>query len=57
MTSKVTVTFVVGMTLFMTRKGYGVIIGHRDLLFDSKGHGDLCGRFDTVYDPKMSWGH
>ena len=57
MTPKVTVTFVVGLTLFMTQKGYWVIRGHSDLLYDSKGHGDLCGRFDPVYDPKRSWGH
>ena len=37
MTPKVTVTFVVGLTLFMTSKGHGVIRGRRDLLFDPKG--------------------
>ena len=57
MTPKVTVTFVVGLTYFMTPKGYGVIRGRRDLLYDPKGHGDLCGRFDLVYDPKRSQGH
>ena len=57
MTPKVTVTFVVGLTLFMTTKGHGVIRGRRDLLYDPKGHGDLCGRFDLVYDPKRSQGH
>ena len=50
-------TFVVGMTSFMTPKGHGVIRGRRDLLYDPKGHGDLCGRFDPVYDPKRSRGH
>ena len=57
MTPKVTVTFVVGLTLFMTSKGHGVIRGRRDLLYDPKGHGDLCGRFDLVDDPKRSRGH
>ena len=57
MTPKVTVTFVVGLTKFMTSKGHGVIRGRRDLLYDPKGHGDLCGRFDLVYDPKRSGGH
>ena len=57
MTSKVTVTFVVGLTKFMTPKRHGVIRGCRDLLYDPKGLGDLCGRFDLVYDPKRSWGH
>ena len=57
MTPKVTVSFVVGLTLFMTPKGHGVIRGCRDLLYDPKGHGDLCVRFDLVYDPKMSRGH
>ena len=50
-------TFVVGLTSFMTPKGYGVIRGHRDLLYDPKGYGDLHGKFDPVYDPKRSWGH
>ena len=57
MTPKVTVTFVVSLTLFMTPKGHGFIKGRRDLLYDPKGHGDLCGRFDLVYDPKRSRGH
>ena len=57
MTPKVTVTFVVGLTYFMTTKGHGVIRGRRDLLHDPKGHGDLCRRFDLVYDHKRSWGH
>ena len=57
MTPKVTVTFVVGLTNFMTPKGHVVIRGRRDLLYDPKGHGDLCGRFDLVYDPKRSQGH
>ena len=35
-TPNVTVTFVVGLTLFMTSKGHGVIRGRRDLLFDPK---------------------
>ena len=35
---------------------YGVIRGHRDLLYDPKGHGDLFGRFDPVYDLQRSWG-
>ena len=39
-------TFVVGLTEFMTLKGNGVIRGRRDLLYDIKGHGDLCGRFE-----------
>ena len=50
-------TFVVGLTLFMTLKGHGVIRGHRDILYDPKCHRDLCGRFDLVYDPKRSQGH
>ena len=40
MNPKLTVTFVVGLTLFMTPKGYGVIRGHRDLYYP-KGHRDL----------------
>ena len=56
-TSKVTVTFVVGLTQFMTPRGHGVTRGQLDLLYDPKGHGDLCGRFDLVYDPKSSQGH
>ena len=32
MTPNVTVTFVLGLTLFMTPKGHGVIRGRRDLL-------------------------
>ena len=51
MTSKVKVTFVVGLTSFMTPKGHSVIRGRRDLLYDPKGHRDFCGRFDLVYDP------
>ena len=50
-------TFVVGLTQFMTQKGHGVIRGRHDLLYDPKGHGDLCGLFDLVYDPKRSRGH
>ena len=38
----------------MTPKGYGVIIGHRELLYDLEGHGDLCNRFDPVYDPSLT---
>ena len=57
MTPKVTVTFVVGLTYFMTPKGYGVIRGRHELRYDPKGHGDLCGRFYPVYDPKRSRGH
>ena len=57
MTPKVTVTFVVGLTKFMTPKGQGVITGRCDLLYDPKGHGDLFGQFDQVYDPKRSRGH
>ena len=40
----------------MTPKGYRVIRGHHDLLYDPKGHGDLCGRFDPVYDLKEVMG-
>ena len=54
---EVTVTFVVGLTYFMTPKVHGVMRGHGDLLYDPKGHGDLCGQFDLVYDPKRSRGH
>ena len=54
MTHKVTVTFVVGVTLTMTSKGHEVIRGCRDLIYDPKGHSDFCGRFDLVYDPKWS---
>ena len=56
MTPKVTLTFVVSLTEFITPKGHGVIRGRRDLLYDPKGHGDLCGRYDLVYDPKRSRG-
>ena len=57
MTPKVTVTFVVGLTEFMTPKGQWVNRGRRDLLYDLKGHGDFCGRFDLFYDPLKSRGH
>ena len=57
MTLKVIVTFVVGLTYFMTPKGQGVIRGRRDLHYDPEGHGDLCGQFDLVYGPKRSRGH
>ena len=57
MTQKVTVTFVVGLTLFMIPKGHRVISGRRDLLYKPKGHDGLCGRFDLVYEPKKSRGH
>ena len=57
MTPKVTVTFVVGLTYFMTPKGHRVIRGRRDLRYDPKGYGDLWGWFDLVYDPKSSRGH
>ena len=57
MTQKVTVTFVVGLTYFMTPKSQGVIRGRRDLHYDPKGHSDLCGRYDLVYDLKRSRGH
>ena len=57
MTTKVTLTFVVGLTKFMTPKGHGVIRGRRDLLYDPKGQGNLCCRFDLLYDPKRSQGH
>ena len=61
MTKKVRVAlwsvWVVILTLFMTRKGHGVIRGRHDLLYDPKGQGDPCGRFDLVYDPKRSQGH
>ena len=56
MTPEVTVTFVVGLTYFMTPKGQGVIKGHLDLLCDPKVHADLCGWFDLVYDPKKVTG-
>ena len=52
MTPKVTVTFVVGLTVIMTPKGHRVIKGRRDLLYDPEGHGDLCGWFDLINDPK-----
>ena len=54
---KVTMTFSVGLTLFMTLKGHGVIRVHCDLLYDPKDHGHLCGRFDLVNEPKRSRGH
>ena len=41
MTLKTTVTFVLGLTLFMTPKGHGVSRGRYDLLYDPKGHDDL----------------
>ena len=60
-------TFAIGLTLFMTQKGYGVIKGHRDLLYDPKGHGEFgvgltqfmtpighgvtSGQLDLLYDP------
>ena len=36
MTPKLTVAFVVSLTLFMTPKGHAVIRGSRDLLYDPK---------------------
>ena len=57
MNPKVTVTFMVSLTLFMTPKGNGVMKDSCDLLYGLKGHGDLCGRFDLVYDPKRPQGH
>ena len=36
MTPKVTVTFVVGLNMFMTLKGHGVIRGRRYLLHDQE---------------------
>ena len=57
MTPKVTVTFVVGLTYFMTPKGHRVKSSRRDLLYDPKGHGDLRGRFALVYEPERSQGH
>ena len=53
----VTVTFVVGLTFFMTPIGHGVIRCRSDLLYDPKDHGDLCGRFDLLHYPKRSRGH
>ena len=41
MTQKVTVSFVVGLTYFLTPKGHGVIRGRYDLHYEPKGHGDL----------------
>ena len=52
MTPKVTVTFVVGLTVFMTQKGHGVIRGRRDLLYDPKCHGVTKGQLDLLYDPE-----
>ena len=57
MTPKVAVTYVVGLTQFMTPKGHTVITDRRDLLYDPKGHGDLWCWFDQVYDPLKSRGH
>ena len=57
MTPKVTLTFVGGLTYFMTIKSQGVIRGYRDLPYDLRGHRDLYGRFDLLYDPKRSRGH
>ena len=57
MTPKVTVTFVVGLTLFMTPIGHGVIRGRCGLLYDPKSRSDLCDQFDLDYDPKKSRGH
>ena len=57
MTPNVTVTFVVGLTYFMTPKGHGVNKGRRDLIYDPKGHGDLCGQFDLIYDLRRLRGH
>ena len=36
----------------MTPRGYGVIWGRRDLLYDPKGHDDLCGQFDPSLWPQ-----
>ena len=41
-------TFVVGLTLFMTPKSHRVIRCRHDLLYDPKGHGDFCGWFDYI---------
>ena len=45
-------TFVVGLTYFMTQKGQGVNRGHLDLLYDPKGHGDPCGSLTEFITPK-----
>ena len=55
MTSKVTVTCVVCLTLFMTPKCHGVIRGSRDLFHDLKVN--LTFDLDLGYDPKRSRGH
>ena len=36
----------------MTPKGYGVIRGRRDLLYDPICRGDFCSRFYILYDPQ-----
>ena len=54
MTRKVTVTFLVGLTYFMTLKCISILRGLRNPLYDPIGPVDLCGRFDLVYDPKVT---
>ena len=56
MASKVTVSFMVGLTLFMSQKGHSVIRGRHDLLSEPEGDGNLFRRFDIVYDPKKLTG-
>ena len=51
-TPKVTITFVVGLTKFMTLKVHGVIRARRDLLYDLKGYGEHCRRFDHSLWPQ-----
>ena len=56
MTPKVTVIFVVGLTLFMTPKVTGSLEVALTYFMTPKVI-DLCGRFDLVYDQKRSQDH
>ena len=57
MTPNVTITFVVGLTYFMTKKGHEVNKGRHDLIYDPKGQRDLCAQFDLIYDLRRLRGH
>ena len=52
MTQKVTVTFLVGFTSFMTSKGHRDLKGRHDLLYDPKRLRWPLGWFDLFMTPK-----
>ena len=54
MSPKVPVTFVVGLTEIMTRKGQRVIRGRRYQRYDPKGQDNPCSLICIVHDLIMS---